>query len=103
MYDRMTERSQQKSLIYAQLARYSYSRELELEADLFVYRFMEFMGAPEKYIEVLDILYNPLDDALADADATSDHPSIQYRKAILEFIDRFPRVFNNVKLNPQKN
>ena len=64
--------------------RYRYSRELEIEADIIAYRFLEYMGwGGEHYINALKAIGYEND---AYYDDTSDHPTTEFRVKLLEYM-----------------
>ena len=78
-----------------------YSREQEIEADLFAYRFLENLGCAEEFINGLRILgtqYNTLYSEF------SDHPTINKRINFLKFVQAHPELGNkeNAKLKKKR-
>jgi len=64
--------------------RYKYSREQEIEADIIAYRFLEWSGiSGECYIRALELLGTDSDKYY---DETSDHPTIEMRIQLLEYL-----------------
>lgn len=89
----------------AELSKFKYSREKEIEADIMAYRFMEFSGMdPQEYINALcklvgfsndrnDPDYNKKRNEFLyryyDEDKESTHPSLAYRCCLLEHIAEY--------------
>lgn len=64
--------------------RYKYSREQEIEADIIAYRFLEYMKwGGENYINALRTIGYENDKYYDD---TSDHPTIEFRVKLLEYL-----------------
>lgn len=76
--------------------RYKYNRDLELEADLFAYRFLERLGLAHKYSEALQMISGNTMYFWHD-DSESDHPSTSYRLEFLNFLASHPEYVNEVK------
>lgn len=76
--------------------RYKYGRELEIEADLVAFRFMQFLGEEEKYLEALQMISDS-DEYFLNSDE-SDHPSTVYRLDFLDFVSHNPEYTNEVKI-----
>lgn len=91
IYENIEQAVKESSLKF----RYKYNRELEIEADLYAYRFLERMGMADKYIEVLRIIGQ--DDDLFWHDELDDHPSTLYRISFLEFVSNHPEYRLEVK------
>ena len=69
----------------AYLSKFKYDRDLEIEADIIAYRFCEFIGlGGYVYIMALQLLGD--DDYYLKADATSDHPTTQFRIQLLKHL-----------------
>ena len=81
--------------------RYKYTREVELEADLVAYRFMDYLGLGHKYLEALDVLKR--DNSYWWVDSTdSDHPAIDYRISFIEFVANNPEHGLTIKSKNKK-
>lgn len=68
-----------------------YSREQEYEADLIAFRFMQFLGCEDEYIEGLRILGNSYD---MQYDSFEDHLSIPARISFLKYVQQHPELGN---------
>lgn len=69
----------------AYLSKFKYDRDLEIEADIIAYRFCEYIGlGGYVYIMALQLLGD--DDYYLKADATSNHPTTQYRVQLLKHL-----------------
>lgn len=78
--------------------RYKYGRKLELEADLYAYRFMTYLGYENTYKDMLIELAST--DGYwenEDEDDESDHPSVTYRINFIDFVQNNPSYQNEVK------
>lgn len=79
-----------------------YSREQEYEADLVGFRFMQFMGMEDEYIELLKFLGTDYDFLYSK---WSDHPTISNRIAFLLYLKENPEIGNteNAKIRKKKS
>lgn len=68
---------------------FQYDREQEMEADLIAFRFMENLGCGEDFINGLRILGTQYDALYSEY---SDHPTIQYRIAFLQYAQSNPNL-----------
>lgn len=66
---------------------FRYSREQEYEADLIAYRFMEYLGGSDEYINALRMLGTEQDRLYNDY---SDHPKTSDRISFLEYVQSHP-------------
>lgn len=80
---------------------FKYSREQEIEADLFAYRFLENLGCAEEFINGLRILGTQYDILYSEY---SDHPTISQRINFLKFVQAHPELGNkqNAKLKKKR-
>lgn len=80
---------------------FKYSREQEIEADLFAYRFLENLGCAEEFINGLRILGSQYDSLYSEY---SDHPTISQRINFLKFVQDHPELGNkqNAKLKKKR-
>lgn len=78
--------------------RYKYNRSEELEADLIAFRFLDWLGVGNKYIEALQILNSK--DSYFWYNDESDHPSTGYRIEFLSFVKDHPEY--GFKDNPKR-
>lgn len=80
---------------------FKYSREQEIEADLFAYRFLENLGCAEEFINGLRILGTQYDTLYSEF---SDHPTINQRINFLKFVQSHPELGNkeNAKLKKKR-
>ena len=80
---------------------FKYSREQEIESDLFAYRYLENLGCAEEYINGLSILGTQYDDVYSEY---SDHPTILQRINFLKFVKAHPELGNkkNAKLKKKR-
>lgn len=75
---------------------YKFSRELELEADLVAYRFLEWAGiGGENYIEAIKLMGAHSPENYSDDDE-SDHPSHRERIEFLTYVMNHPEIGNSV-------
>ena len=70
---------------------FRYSREQEYEADLIAYRFMEYLGASDEYIDALSMLSTEQDKIYNDY---SDHPTTSDRISFLKYVQAHPELGN---------
>lgn len=74
---------------------FNYSRDLEYEADLIAYRFLEWSGlGGGNYIELLKLLGANNPKSFSDIDTDSDHPSINNRIAFINYVQQHPELKN---------
>ena len=80
---------------------FKYSREQEIEADLFAYRFLENLGCAEEFINGLRILGTQYDVIYSEY---SNHPTISERINFLKFVQLHPELGNkqNAKLKKKR-
>lgn len=78
-----------------------YSREQEYEADLIAFRFMQFLGCEDEYIEGLRILGNSYDMQYSSFE---DHLSIPARISFLKYVQQHPELGNksNAKIRNER-
>ncbi len=81
---------------------FKYSREQEVEADLFAFRFLENLGCGEEFIKGLRILGTEYDALYSEY---SDHPTISSRIGFLQFVQQNPTLGNkeNAKMKKKRN
>ena len=70
---------------------FRYSREQEYEADLIAYRFMEYIGASDEYINALNMIGTEMDKLYNDY---SDHPKTSDRISFLKYVQTHPELGN---------
>lgn len=82
---------------------FQYSREQEIEADLFAYRFLENLGCAEEFINGLRILGTTQYDEYYSE--YSDHPTTPSRISFLKFVQEHPELGNtdNIKLRKKRS
>lgn len=77
---------------------YKYSRELEYEADLIAYRFLEWSGiGGDNYIEALKLIgSHSFFSATATEKEDDDHPTITNRIQFLNYVKDHPEIGNTL-------
>lgn len=83
---------------------FKFSKELELEADLIAYRFLEWSGlGGENYIEAIKLIGSHNPEGYIDDDE-SDHPSHRERIEFLNYVRSHPEIGNteNAKILNKK-
>lgn len=92
--ERSINNIQKSELVNNVKYRFRYSRDIEFQADLVAYRFMEYMGYGDTYIESLRCLAGNTDKNSANFEEyeLSDHPSFQERIAFLKYVREHPEL-----------
>ncbi|MBD5216515.1 MAG: M48 family metalloprotease [Bacteroidales bacterium] len=96
--ERIEREIAKKEAIYA----YNYSVNQEYEADLAAFRFMQFLGKEDAYIEALKFLGADTDLFYANNDAP--RPTVASRIAFLKYMEEHPEIRNteNDKLRKKR-
>ncbi len=79
-FDKMTE-----------IHTFAYSREQEFEADLIAYRFMEYIGASDAYMNALGMIDIEEDK---EYNVYNDHPKTSDRISFLKYVQEHPELGN---------
>lgn len=70
---------------------FKFNREQEYEADIVAYRFMQWIGEEDSFIELLKFLGSDYDFLY---DEYSDHPTITARLGLIEYLNAHPEINN---------
>lgn len=82
---------EQDIVIETALYKYAFGREEEYEADIVAFRFLQWIGKGDVYIELLKFLGSNYDYLYSE---TSDHPTISSRIGLIEYMKLHPEIYN---------